>query len=165
VRVECLGLPAPRPRSCLVRARVNPRASSAAQGSKHRRVAEVLLNEIGRRATNDRLQDREGFSLAAGRPTAHLHLLPSTFVQPVHFRSLRSTFICFVSEPRLAPVRAGLALGLVTLGQGNSATGLADLQIENRLRKYISGGRAEVGAISLRPLPQVPQCVLAAVCP
>jgi anaphase-promoting complex subunit 1 len=62
-----------------------------------------VLSEIGRRATNDRLQDREGFSLAAG-----------------------------------------LALGLVCLGQGNSAPGLADLHIENTLRKYISGGRAHV---------------------
>ncbi|EKX35535.1 hypothetical protein GUITHDRAFT_118345 [Guillardia theta CCMP2712] len=70
-------------------------------GSKHRRICEVLLAEIGRRATNDKLQDREGYALAAG-----------------------------------------LALGLVTLGQGNSAAGLADLQLENMLRKYISGGRA-----------------------
>ena len=71
------------------------------QGSKNRRMAEMLLAEIGRRASNDRLQDREGFSLAAG-----------------------------------------MALGLVCLGQGNSAAGLADLHIENSLRKYIGGGRA-----------------------
>ena len=37
-----------------------------AQGSQHRRVTEVLLGEIGRRASNDRLVDREGHSLAAG---------------------------------------------------------------------------------------------------
>ena len=37
---------------------------------------------------------------------------------------------------------AGLALGLVCLGQGNSAAGLADLHIENTLRRYTSGGRA-----------------------
>ncbi|CAM6126515.1 unnamed protein product [Calypogeia fissa] len=35
---------------------------------------------------------------------------------------------------------AGLALGLVTLGRGNDAWGLADLHIEDRLRHYISGG-------------------------
>ena len=61
-----------------------------------------MAGEIGRRASNDRLQDREGYSLAAG-----------------------------------------LALGLVCLGQGNQAAGLADLHIENTLRKYIAGGRAD----------------------
>ncbi|BBN07484.1 anaphase-promoting complex subunit 1 [Marchantia polymorpha subsp. ruderalis] len=35
---------------------------------------------------------------------------------------------------------AGLALGLVTLGRGNDAWGLADLHIEDRLRHYMSGG-------------------------
>lgn len=35
---------------------------------------------------------------------------------------------------------AGLALGLVTLGRGRDAWGLADLHIEDRLRYYISGG-------------------------
>ena len=70
------------------------------QGTANRRMTEVLLLEIGHRATNDRLTDREGYSLAAG-----------------------------------------LALGLVTLGSGNSATGLADLHVENRLRQYMVGGR------------------------
>ncbi|MCO5580420.1 hypothetical protein L7F22_034286 [Adiantum nelumboides] len=35
---------------------------------------------------------------------------------------------------------AGLALGLVTLGKGKSAWGLADLSIEERLLHYMSGG-------------------------
>lgn len=35
---------------------------------------------------------------------------------------------------------AGLALGLVTLGRGKDAWGLADLHIEDRLRHYMSGG-------------------------
>jgi anaphase-promoting complex subunit 1 len=35
---------------------------------------------------------------------------------------------------------AGLALGLVTLGRGRDAWGLADLHIEDRLRHYMSGG-------------------------
>ncbi|KAJ1475245.1 hypothetical protein T484DRAFT_3643923, partial [Baffinella frigidus] len=70
------------------------------QGSKHRRVAEVLLHEIGRRASNDRLQDREGFSLAAG-----------------------------------------LALGLITLGQGNSpASSLASDRVAvGRIRRQLAG--------------------------
>ncbi|KAJ7525602.1 hypothetical protein O6H91_17G058400 [Diphasiastrum complanatum] len=35
---------------------------------------------------------------------------------------------------------AGLALGLVTLGRGKDAWGLADLMIEDRLRHYMAGG-------------------------
>ncbi|XP_024523349.1 anaphase-promoting complex subunit 1 isoform X2 [Selaginella moellendorffii] len=35
---------------------------------------------------------------------------------------------------------AGVALGLVTLGRGKDAWGLADLQIEDRLRHYMCGG-------------------------
>ena len=35
---------------------------------------------------------------------------------------------------------AGFALGLVTLGRGRDAWGLADLHIEDRLRHYMSGG-------------------------
>ena len=36
---------------------------------------------------------------------------------------------------------AGLALGMVTLGKGDSAPGLADLRIAERLRRYMEGGR------------------------
>ena len=35
---------------------------------------------------------------------------------------------------------AGLALGLVTLGRGRAAVGLADLQIPERLRRFLGGG-------------------------
>jgi anaphase-promoting complex subunit 1 len=35
---------------------------------------------------------------------------------------------------------AGLALGLVCLGRGNEAVGLADLHIEDRLHHYLAGG-------------------------
>jgi len=89
------------------------------QGSKNRRMAEMLLAEIGRRACNDRLQDREGYSLAAG-----------------------------------------LALGLVCLGQGNSAAGLADLHIENTLRKYLAGGAASRAPSSTSIQAQVPDPTL-----
>ncbi|KAK3244197.1 hypothetical protein CYMTET_46182, partial [Cymbomonas tetramitiformis] len=37
-------------------------------------------------------------------------------------------------------VAAGLALGLVTLGLGRSAAGLADLQLEDRLQRLMAGG-------------------------
>ena len=40
---------------------------------------------------------------------------------------------------------AGLALGLVTLGRGRAAVGLADLQIPERLRRFLGGG-SEPGA-------------------
>ena len=63
-------------------------------------MTEVLLGEIGRRASDSIAVDREGYSLAAG-----------------------------------------LALGFVTLGQGNKAVGLADLRIEDRLRRFMEGGK------------------------
>eukprot|EP01052_Picozoa_sp_SAG31_P068310 SAG31_NODE_27120_length_431_cov_0.728916_1_plen_61_part_10 len=61
-------------------------------------MTEVLLGEIGRRASDSIAVDREGYSLAAG-----------------------------------------LALGFVTLGQGNTAVGLTDLHIEDRLRRFMEG--------------------------
>eukprot|EP00899_Mesostigma_viride_P028297 jgi/Mesvir1/8652/Mv02596-RA.1 len=67
------------------------------QGSAHRLMTEILLDEIGKRPGGESAQDLEGYSLAAG-----------------------------------------LALGLVTLGQGSTAVGLADLGLCDRLHMYIS---------------------------
>ncbi len=39
---------------------------------------------------------------------------------------------------------AGLALGLVTLGRGSNAIGLTDLQIEDKLSRYVGGGTKEI---------------------
>ena len=87
------------------------------QGTNHRRMTEMLLAEIGHRATNDRLVDREGYSLMAG-----------------------------------------LALGLVTLGAGSSAVGLADLQIENCLRRYMEGGKDPTESSSAAPPDGTQSC-------
>lgn len=70
------------------------------QGTANRFMTEVLLGEIGRRASDSISVDREGYSLAAG-----------------------------------------IALGFVTLGRGNGAPGLADLRIEDRLRRFMTGGK------------------------
>ena len=70
------------------------------QGTANRFMTEVLLGEIGRRASDSISVDREGYSLAAG-----------------------------------------IALGFVTLGRGNSAAGLADLKIGDRLRRFMTGGK------------------------
>lgn len=70
------------------------------QGTANRFMTEVLLGEIGRRASDSISVDREGYSLAAG-----------------------------------------IALGFVTLGRGNGAAGLADLRIEDRLRRFMTGGK------------------------
>jgi anaphase-promoting complex subunit 1 len=80
-------------------------------------MTEMLLAEIGHRATNDRLVDREGYSLMAG-----------------------------------------LALGLVTLGAGSSAVGLADLQIENCLRRYMEGGKDPTESSSAAPPDGTQSC-------
>ena len=72
------------------------------QGTANRFMTDVLLTEMGRRASdsNGIADDREGYSLAAG-----------------------------------------LALGFVTLAQGNKASGLSDLRIEDRLRRFMVGGK------------------------
>ncbi|EFN54660.1 hypothetical protein CHLNCDRAFT_9822, partial [Chlorella variabilis] len=71
------------------------------QSTCHRVMAEVMLEEIGRRpgAACTRCRDREGYALAAG-----------------------------------------LALGLITLGRGRAAVGLADLHLEDKLRYFMIGG-------------------------
>lgn len=38
---------------------------------------------------------------------------------------------------------AGLALGLVTLGRGDTAPGLADLKLPDILHRYMTGGRRD----------------------
>lgn len=38
---------------------------------------------------------------------------------------------------------AGLALGLVTLGKGDTAPGLADLRLPDILHRYMTGGRRD----------------------
>lgn len=108
-KMLCLHIPSllPPPFAELEVAASNQTASLIGIGllyraSGHRLMTEFLLNEIGKRPTSDRLDDRESYVLSAG-----------------------------------------MALGLVTLGCGASgrATGLADLQIENRLHRYIQGGK------------------------
>jgi anaphase-promoting complex subunit 1 len=76
------------------------------QGTANRFMTEVLLGEIGRRASDSISVDREGYSLAAG-----------------------------------------IALGFVTLGRGNTASGLADLHIEDRLRRFMAGGKDPDAAV------------------
>lgn len=80
------------------------------QGSAHRLMAEIMLEEMARRPgptsqENDRLHDgvshdREGYALAAG-----------------------------------------IGLGLITLGKGSKSVGLSDLNIEERVKKLMAGGR------------------------
>lgn len=72
------------------------------QGSSHRMMTEFLLNEIGKRPSNDvNVVDREAYTLSCG-----------------------------------------IALGMVNLsrGEGNGNAGLADLRIEERLYRYVTGG-------------------------
>uniref|UniRef100_A0A6B2KWW4 Uncharacterized protein n=1 Tax=Arcella intermedia TaxID=1963864 RepID=A0A6B2KWW4_9EUKA len=68
-------------------------------GTSNRQITEVLLQEIGRRPTDDKDFERESYSLAAG-----------------------------------------LALGMVVLGSGNTSKGLSDLNVEDRLVCYTVGG-------------------------
>lgn len=47
-----------------------------------------------------------------------------------------------LTRSRRYSLAAGLALGLVTLGRGSNAVGLSDLQIENRLHRFMVGGKS-----------------------
>jgi len=77
------------------------------EGSCHRLMTEFLLNELGKRPTNEP-HEREAYSLCCG-----------------------------------------LALGMVNLSSGKKSNadgknaGLSDLRVEERLHKYIVGGRIE----------------------
>ena len=71
-------------------------------GSSHRLMTEILLEEIGRVPSMDSMQDREGYSLAAG-----------------------------------------LSLGLVNLGLGNSSAWLADMRVQDRLYQLLMGRSAQ----------------------
>ena len=71
-------------------------------GSSHRLMTEILLEEIGRLPSMDSMQDREGYSLAAG-----------------------------------------LSLGLVNLGLGNSSAWLADMRVQDRLYQLLMGRTAQ----------------------
>ena len=68
------------------------------QGSAHRLMTEVMLDEIARPPTNELLACRESYALTAG-----------------------------------------LALGMLALGRGSDAAGLADLHLEDKLGNYMHG--------------------------
>ena len=76
------------------------------QGTAHRLMAEILLDEMSREPGGEgAAQGRERYALAAG-----------------------------------------LALGLVTLGKGRAAVGLADLRVPERLRRYLGADSSESAA-------------------
>ncbi|PSC69420.1 anaphase-promoting complex subunit 1 isoform X2 isoform B [Micractinium conductrix] len=86
------------------------------QGSCHRVMAEVMLEEIGRRP-GAAAQGEDG-----GQP---------------HGAGLHKG----VTQDREGyALAAGLALGLITLGRGRAAVGLADLHLEEKLRYFMVGG-------------------------
>jgi hypothetical protein len=111
-------------------------------------MVEFLLAEIGRRPTSDRFtKDREGYSLAAGMALGLVTLA----------RGRRSTHVRTAAEEKWAGTASGG--GTQTVGSngsigswvdldattdphvGDGAPGLADLQLENRLLRYILGGK------------------------
>eukprot|EP00887_Chlorella_sp_A99_P005912 scaffold29.g5912.t1 len=83
------------------------------QGTAHRLMAEVLLEEIGRRPGAASKQEE------AGGPDLHQGV---------------------TQEREGYALAAGAALGLVLLAKGRSAVGLADLKVEERLRYFMVGG-------------------------
>ncbi|KAK9828929.1 hypothetical protein WJX72_002853 [[Myrmecia] bisecta] len=81
------------------------------QSSCHRLTTEIMMEEIGRRPGNGSSGDNGG---TGGNAVAQ--------------------------DREGYALAAGLALGLITLGRGHDAVGLADLHIEDRLRYFMVGG-------------------------
>ncbi|GAB4821235.1 hypothetical protein N2152v2_008281 [Parachlorella kessleri] len=101
------------------------------QGSCHRMMAEVMLEEIGRRPGAASKQ-----TPAEATPGVDLHQ--------------------GVSHDREGyALAAGMALGLITLGRGRKALGLADLHLEERLRYFMLGGSESGTVASQRGLAAV----------
>jgi anaphase-promoting complex subunit 1 len=70
------------------------------KGSNNRNVTEMLLSQIGKRPSNSKTNDREGYSLSAG-----------------------------------------FGLGLIHLGCGTDLHGMADLEVDERLIRFVEGGK------------------------
>lgn len=86
------------------------------QGSCHRLMAETMLEEIGRRPGITPIGSNGG--VPGGQdPSSTVHMSMG------------------VTQDREGyALAAGFALGLICLGKGRGAAGLADLHIEDRLR-------------------------------
>ena len=77
----------------------------------------------------------------------------------IQFSSIKNFILCVFSyrigrppgpemencvERESYALTAGLALGLVTLGRGETAPGLADLKLPDILHRYMTGGRRDM---------------------
>jgi hypothetical protein len=111
----------------------------SARMSLHRLMAEAMLEEIGRRP-GAASRSTAGSQLAAGglcevRPCPPLLRRPRNI-----YGSASATLFTWLHTQGVAQDRegyalaAGWALGLITLGRGRGAPGLADLRLEERLR-------------------------------
>lgn len=87
------------------------------QGSCHRLMTETMLEEIGR-------------TPGVNPSLAHM---TSPAGAAVNAASL-SALMCVTHDREAYALAAGFALGLICLGQGRNAPGLADLHLEDKLR-------------------------------
>jgi anaphase-promoting complex subunit 1 len=121
------------------------------QGTAHRLMAEILLGEIGREPGGDGaahgriIEDKQtGTSPPPPRCVCmSIQLLVSQ--APISAECLLAMTLPRGREGYA--LAAGLALGLVTLGRGRAAVGLADLRIPERLRHYFGGGADHTGGL------------------
>jgi hypothetical protein len=96
------------------------------QGTAHRLMTEVLLSEVGRKPTSDKVQDREGYSLAAGLALGLVTLGRGSDAVGLQDLQVRITSNSLHSCPHPPPT---------------STSPHIPLQIENRLGQLMIGGR------------------------
>jgi hypothetical protein len=90
------------------------------QGSSHRLMTEIMLEEIGRTpGINPSLTGAGPGADGSGGSGLGASL---------------SSLMCVTQDREGYALAAGFGLGLICLGQGRSAPGLADLQLEDKLR-------------------------------
>ncbi|KAK9819157.1 hypothetical protein WJX81_007920 [Elliptochloris bilobata] len=123
------------------------------QGSCHRLTTEIMIEEIGRRPGGDGSGGGSGDGGDGGAQRNNADAAGASGA---------------VAQDREGyALAAGLALGLITLGRGHDAAGLADMHIVDRLRHFMvggnspcAGGRAsQAGAAGAGPQPAGGNCL------
>ncbi|WIA14045.1 hypothetical protein OEZ85_002600 [Tetradesmus obliquus] len=144
-RMLLLHLPARHP-SCFPEIELSPHVQAASllglgllyQGSCHRLMSEIMLEEITRTpGVNPSLTGGGGgLGAEAGGGSG--------------LGASLSSLMCVMQDREGYALAAGFGLGLICLGQGRSAPGLADLHLEDKLRALMDGS-SQPHSLSRRP--------------
>lgn len=110
-------------------------------------MTEVLLGEINRKpteGTDRRLQREVKNNNNNNRKENKINIEKLENTPLCVFFFVFFVLKCFFLPLQSYALAAGFALGLVTLGRGADAVGLADLKIEEKLSTYIHGSTVKI---------------------